>query len=382
MTLHKNIRIGVDARTIFSPYPRGIGKSLIDLYGHVAILRPDWSIILIHEFDQSKVPMPIILNHPNIERRGSSIRGHRFNTWEQIALPYRAWRDKISILHCPANTCPVWMSTPTMVTIHDLIPLDGDDQIPLCEVKYFYNCVRRACRKAQIIFTPSDYVRFRLIHQFQVEPKRVVVNEWAANSKICRLDENEYIKTVEEYNIRRPYCLHFGSSTARKNTERTLLAWSKLDQEVRSIWSLLVIGLNESALYRFKSLSRDLGISKEVHLKGFAPENHISALLSGADVLIFASLSEGFGLPILDAWATDTAIIAGNKTSLPEIAGQAAYFVDATSITSIADGLKEVLNNCALRKNLCELGQKRLTNFTWRSTAMRYIKAIENLLPN
>jgi alpha-1,3-rhamnosyl/mannosyltransferase len=97
-------------------------------------------------------------------------------------------------------------------------------------------------------------------------------------------------------------------------------------------------------------------------------------------VLVFASLSEGFGLPILDAWATDTAIITGNKTSLPEIAGDAAFLVDPINISSIAEGLNALMNNGALRKQLCELGRVRLAGFTWHDAATRYINAIEKIV--
>ena len=375
----RSIKIGVDARTVFVPNPRGTGKNLVDLYGHVLRLRPDWVITLYHEGDQSSVPTPDLLNQPGVMRQAASIRGHRFNTWEQIMLPYRALRDRLDLLHCPANSCPAWMPVPTVVTIHDLIPLDGDDNMHPRQILYFRKGVKRACTKASRIFTPSHYVRSRLINEFNADPQNVSVNQWAPDSKIHTLHEDEYGKVIHRYEINRPYVIHFGADAARKNTDLTLRAWSLVDPLVRRAWKLLVIGLSAKALNYYKDLVNQLGIASEVSIHGFAPEDHLSALLSGADVLLFASLSEGFGLPILDAWATGTAVITANGTSLPEVAGPAAILVDPANAAGIAAGLETLMKDSALRTRLCELGRERLAGFTWQATAERYIRVIEEL---
>jgi alpha-1,3-rhamnosyl/mannosyltransferase len=269
------------------------------------------------------------------------------------------------------------MPNKTIVTIHDLIPLDGEDKFSSSEVKYFKKCVERACCKATLLFTPSNYVRKRLIDEFKADPERVFVNYWAPDSKIKKLEEDEYRTTTEKYDLQRPYCLHFGARAPRKNTETTLIAWSQLDPVKRSAWNLLVVGLDGETLQKLKKMSQDLGIESEVRLHGFVPEVHISPLMSGADVLIFASLSEGFGLPILDAWATDTAVLTGDKTSLPEIAGNAALIVDPRMPESIATGMDKLMNDSLLRHRLCALGRERLSEFTWEKSAARFINAIE-----
>jgi glycosyltransferase involved in cell wall biosynthesis len=380
MKSKSNINIGVDARTIFVPNPRGTGKNLVDLYSHVARLRPEWKVNLYHEGDQTDVPTPDLLNRPGVARRAASIRGYRFNAWEQFLLPYRALRDRLDILHCPANTCPAWMPVPTVVTIHDLIALDGDDRLGPRQINYSRKSVTRACRKASGIITPSHYTRSRLINEFGADPQSVFVNEWAPDSKIHKIHEDSFSEILCNYGIRPPYAMHFGADAPRKNTELTLRAWSLVDPMVRQTWKLLVIGLSAPALKRFNDLVHSLGVGSEVCLHGFAREDHLPALMSGADILVFASLSEGFGLPILDAWATDTAVITGNRTSLPEVAGPAAVLVDPTDAASIAAGLEGLMKDSALRTGLCGLGKDRLASFTWQKTAERYISVVEELV--
>ena len=380
MKSKRHIKVGVDARTIFTPNPRGTGKNLVDLYGRVVTLRPEWTVTLYHEGDQSNVPTPDLLNKPGVIRQAASIRGHRFNTWEQFMLPYRALRDRLDLLHCPANTCPAWMPVPTVVTVHDLIPLDGDDYFHPRQVRYFRKSVKRACRRASGILTPSHYTRSRLIKEFGADPQNLFVNESAPDSKMHKVHEHSYGKVLDRYGIRPPYAIHFGADAPRKNTDLTLRAWSMVDAKVRQTWQLLVIGLSEHTLKRFNELVGLQGLDSQVHLHGFAPEDHLPALMSGADVLLFASLSEGFGLPVLDAWATDTAVIAGNRTSLPEVAGSAAVLVDPTNAASIAEGLEGLMKDGALRTRLCELGRDRLAAFTWEATAERYIGVVEELV--
>jgi len=138
------MRIGLDARTLYSPNRRGIGKSLHQLYACLTAIRPDWEIYAYH---RSAAYKPDDLPK-NIVSRFIEIPGDRYDAWTQLRLPAAAWLDKVDVLHSPANVCPHWMPVPTVVTLHDLIPLDMPEGRCSKQLHQFEQAVASACSKA------------------------------------------------------------------------------------------------------------------------------------------------------------------------------------------------------------------------------------------
>lgn len=368
------MRIGLDARTVYWPTRRGIGKSLIDLYGHVASMRPDWQIHAYHRLNQ---PLnEVILPHANILDQFMDMRGDRFELWERLRLPYQAWKDQVDLLHCPANTCPSFFPVPTMVTIHDLIPLDMPQGRPLSAVKHFRHSIKRACKHASYIITPSLYTRNRLVSEFGAKPDRITVNPWAADSNMHYVPEAQAIHTTARYAIDRPYVMHFGASASRKNTARVIEAWAMIGQYFSRNWQLVIVGLDEQTMLKTQKQVENLGIAANVNLNGFIPEEDIAPLLSGAEILAFPSLSEGFGLPILDAFEAHTAVLTSDVTSLPEVAGDAAILVNPEDSVSISNGLAKLIKDPSYRNDLVYAGLDRLKQYTWKATTDRYLQAV------
>ncbi len=366
------MRIALDARTVYWPTRRGTGKNLVDLYTHVAKARPNWQINAFHRLDES---LPDVLPFSNIHPQQIEMRGDRFNNWERLRLPYAAWRGEADVLHCPANTCPSWMPIKTLVTIHDLIPLDSGVSTP--QTRYFHQCVVHACGHAAGIITPSLYTRNRLVRQFNADPHRITVNPWAPDSQTNYISETEAAPVLDRYAIDQPYVLHFGAAAKRKNTCRVIEAWAMLNPRLRKRWQLVVIGLDDKTLDQAKNQVACLGITEHVNLNGFADEADLPALLSSAKILAFTSLSEGFGLPILDAWKTQTAVLTSDVTSLPEVAGDTAELVDPFDTGTIASGLTRLMKDRFYRQQCIAKGLDRLQNYTWEATTQRYLQAVE-----
>ena len=368
------MRIALDARTIYWPVRRGTGRNLIDLYRHLSMIRRHWQVLAYHRLT---APIEPPLPQPFVQPRLIEMPGDRFDAWQRFRLPLAAWRDEADLLHCPANTCPGWMPLDTVVTIHDLIPLDLPAGRPAGEVRRFEQSVRTACRRAAWLICPSVYTRNRLVHQFGADPARLTVNPWAPDSSMRRVEPDEYAPVLQRYGIDRPFVLHFGAVAPRKNTRRLLKAWARLDRSIRTEWRLLVVGLDETFRSRMAHAAERWGIGDSVVLGGFADEADLPALLSGADVLAYPSLSEGFGLPILDAWVTGTAVLTANRTSLPEVAADAACLVDPTDTDEISTALAQLIVDPANRADLVERGRKRVRQYTWARTARRFAEALE-----
>lgn len=358
------MRVAVDARTAYSPIRRGTGKNVIDLYRRMAQLCPDWEFVMFRRPDRS--PDDPFAGVPNIRDAVIEMRGDRWNLWEQGRLPWAARRAGASVLHAPANTAPGLPLVPMVVTIHDLIPLDQAADRPATR-RWAAN-VGRAARAARRILTPSEYTRHRLVEQFRVPADKVVVNHWAPD-RGCRVvtDQHALDEARARYGIPagREYLFGFGAADPRKNTRRLIEAWAALPPAIRSNTWLLLVGLQEPALAEHRARAQSLAPEGGWSLQPFASEADLPALMSGAVALCYPSLSEGFGLPVLDAFACGTPVITSNSTSLPEVAGDAALLVDPTDVGSLTRAMEEVAVSADLRRQLRDRGRRRLEAFSW-----------------
>ncbi len=377
------MRIGLDARTVYRPIRRGTGKNLIDLYTHLALARPHWQVLAYH---RSQDAVPPLLPSDNTTPKMIEMPGDRVDAWMRWRLPFAARADHAAVLHCPANQCPSWMPMPTVVTIHDLIPLDMPEGRPAADIRRFEQSVRNACRDAAWVICPSNYTRDRLISEFDADPDFVTANPWAPDKSVRPVSDEDAEPVLKRYGIQRSgdgngrahFVLHFGAAAPRKNTGRMLEAWTRMSHNEPHDWRLLIVGLDEETRTNLRDLAKILDVEQSVRLHGFADEADLPALLSSADLLAYPSLSEGFGLPMLDAWAAGTAVMTGNRTSLPEVAGNAAFLVDPTDTDDIARALSRLIGDAPLRAELVERGRNRLTHYNWQRTTETFARVLEH----
>lgn len=369
------MRIALDARTVYAPRRRGTGKNLIDLYRMLLRIRPDWEVLAYH---RSPRPDPDLLPARRVRPVRLEMIGDRVDAWGRWRLPVAAWRDGADLLHCPANLCPPRSPVPMVVTVHDLIPLDVPGSAGGRERRRFERSVRVAADGAARIICPSAYTAGRLVDAFGADPARITVNPWAADRAVQAVPPERWPPLLARYGVPRPFVLHLGAADPRKNTRRLLHAWSMLGSEVRRDWHLLVVGLDPHTQGALQQQVCLYGSADSVTLCGFAPEADMATLLSAASLLAYPSVSEGFGLPLLDAWTCGTPALAGDRTCVPEVAGDAALLVDPTDACAIAGGLAELLADQGARRELARRGRRRLLAFSWESTAARFADALES----
>ncbi len=372
------MRVAVDARHIYRRNRRGTGKNLIDLYRRIAAMQATWQFVLFHQLDGSDDPFCGLQRVANVQ---IDIRGDRLNLWEQVRLPLAAKAARADVLHCPANTSPRWPLVPTVVTIHDLIPLQLG--LATSASRKWGRNVAAAARRACRVIAPSEYTKRQIVAAFGVQGDKITVNHWAAD-EACRevIDSAELNRVRAKYGLSRdrPYVLGFGSSDPRKNSERVVTAWAAIPRRLRRDYALLIVGVEGCTLGTLRARVNSLELAGTCHVCGFAPEEDLPALMSGATVLCYPSLSEGFGLPVLDAFACNTAVLTSNTTSLPEVAGDAAVLVDPEDCQSIAEALAELLRNERQRQELVARGRARLKKFTWQACAERTSRVFEEVV--
>jgi alpha-1,3-rhamnosyl/mannosyltransferase len=370
--------IAIDARTVYAATRRGIGKTLVALYREVARMRPGWGFVMFHRGQGNDDPFGDL---PNVSNRKIEIKGDRLGLWSRWRLPWAVRRAKADLVHCPANRGPRRAGAPMVLTIHDVIPMapelgEGRDGP-------WARSVGQAARAAAHIVTPSEYSKGRIVEAFGVPPERVTVNPWAADSKYHKVeDPAELARVRSAYGIAddQGWILAFSGRDPRKNARRIVQAYALLRPDLRNRYALVIIGLDGGLQNELQGLAERNGVCRGISLNQFAPEADIAPLLSGATALCYPSLSEGFGLPVLDAFACETAVLTSNVTSLPEVAGDAALLVDPRNVDAIAEGLEQLLADEALRGQMVARGIERVKDYTWEGCAERMCRVFEEIV--
>lgn len=367
------MRLGLDARLLFTPQPRGIAKSTLRLYRHLADTRPGWQVIAYH--DQAG-PLPLDLPR-TFEPRFLKIDSRVDDAWTQVRLPAAVRADRLDALHCPATACPSWMPVPTVVTVHDLSPLDHPEDHNARLIQRFEQSVDHAARKAAAVASPTQFVRDRLVRQHGMNPKRGIVIPWGPTLCDNAVDVSHAEKLVAGLGIDRGFLLHFGSMEERKDTRGVIAAWAMVRKRYRKNWRLLIVGLDEKARAEFASLAGLLGVAEETRLCGFVPERHLPVLMGCASILVYPSKAEGFGLPVLEAFASATPVITSDTSSLPEVAGDAASLVPPGRPTALATAMTSLMKDPMRRAELAGRGTRRLQQFTWDKAADDFARVCE-----
>lgn len=370
------MRIGLDARTLTLPRPRGTGRNLLDAYRHIPRLRPEWEFILYHQRPpDARTPSDALpWDLPNVRLRHVDIPGDRFEAWFQVRLPLAARQDHVDLLHCPANAAPTWCPVPLVVTIHDLVPLQVPDELPARQTAMFRRGIERAVRRAVRLIAPSEATRGELRALFGVPPESVTVIPWAADAAIAAAARQPF-SPVQRRTIRATYdlaprwLLTFAGSTRRKNARGVLDGFARVPADARRGVQVVLAGC-EPQRYRdeLAVAAERHGISDQVRIVGFVPLADLPALLRGACGLLMPSRCEGFGLPILDAFACGVPVLTSDRSSMPEVAGDAAVYCDPDDPRTIGAGIEELLDP-AVAKRLVMNGTERLSRFTWERTA-------------
>jgi len=357
------VRLGIDSRDAFAEHPRGVGKALSELIHHLLPLVSDWEVNLY------------TIRAGNIEfaparTKRVDIRGDRFNAWEQIRLPLAALTSRLDLLHCPSQTAPFTAPCPIVLTVHDLIPIRIVDGWSPTMVKRFARCLAQSVRKARRIIAISEFTKKELLSTFDIPENKIDVVRWGIDRKVGEIPSKEFWERLcQEYGIRLPFFVAFGGEAPRKNVPRILEALNFFVREVNRDVQLLLLGVPALARAKFAAIAERLGVSRNMIQIGYIADSTVAALLARSEGLVYASLYEGFGLPILEAMAAGSPVITSSVTSMPEIAGNAALLIDPYNPHSIKDAMRACYLNEPIKLGMRQKGLDRIKSFPWKRSA-------------
>lgn len=317
--------------------------------------------------------------------------------WTQAGLARQTFKDPLDVLFIPAHTLPLVYrpGLKTVVTVHDL----GAEYLPamhqLKQRLYLNFMTHQQLKSATQLIAVSQATKKDLIKKVGLAAKNIsVIHEGFDPGLFKPIKGRELIDTLWKYQLHpRRYFLFVGTIQPRKNLERLIKAYAEFLKKKDNLSStvnlqrstihhpppivkLIIVGSNGWQSEEIYQLPQKLGIEKHVRFLGFVPDERLPALYSGALGFLYPSLFEGFGLPILEAFACHCPVLTSNLSSMPEVAGEAALLVNPYSVEEICQGMNKILNE-ELREELMEKEQHQLEKFSWEKCARETLQVLE-----
>ncbi len=373
------MRIAFDVRKLND---FGIGTYIRNLVQHLAALTKEEEFYLIsHEQERAEL--------------GELPENFRFLTdptnesilWNDLVLPHLLRKRQIQLLHTPHYREPRFLPCKSVITVHDcvhiLFPNYASSRGAYEKAK---KATRRAIRNCSRIIAVSEATRRDLVRLFGVpEEKVTVVYNGIDELAVAHTTPEEERQVLERYQIQDPFLLYAGNIRPHKNVARLIEAFSVLKSELREDerWKSLKLMIIGDELSKHQFLRRTVvrsGVQHDVRFLGFVPYETLRVFYKSAQIFVFPSLHEGFGLPPLEAMANGTPVVTSNVSSLPEILGDAALLVNPENVFEISKGIRHLLYDLHLRSALIQKGYQQVRLYSWRKAAEAILKTYQSIL--
>ena len=275
-------------------------------------------------------------------------------------------------------------TSPLVVTIHDLIPYILPETVGRGYLQRFLRDMPLIVNNSKIILTVSEYSKKDIMKFFPfVNEEKIFVTPLAANKSYKPLNKSnciEYIKN--KYSIDSPFILYIGGFSTRKNVKELIIAFNKIKKSLKKDYKLVLCGSIKDEGVKLQNLCKELLIDDKIIFTGFIPDDELPLFYNAAELFIYPSLYEGFGLPPLEAMSCATPVITSNLTSIPEVTKDCAILIDPFNKDELASSILNLLNSESLLQEYSQKGYKNSLDFTWRNTAIATLKAYEHVFKN
>ncbi len=291
--------------------------------------------------------------------------------------------NQIDLFFAPDHHIPRFKNIPVVATIMDAIPLAHPKFVSQHLRRFKNSAFKKTVHWADHIVTISEYSKKDIIKYFAIEEEKISVVPLGVNDKFFdRVPEIEKQKVLEKYNLKLNFFVFVGTLQPRKNILRLIEAFELLPLEIQSTNPLVIIGKygwGEEKLLK-KLQKTDLNIN--IHWLQNVNDNELYALLQSAIGMVYPSLYEGFGLPLLEGFASKIPVITSNCTSLPEVGKDAVLYVDPFDSKDISKKMATLVFDKTLREEFVIKGSVRVKQFTWEVSAKKHIEVFKKVLKN
>lgn len=310
------------------------------------------------------------------------IGGGFYPLWEQYTLPRAAKKLNLDILHCTSNTAPIRCDIPLVLTLHDIIflePRDKSNKSLYQNMGWLYRrlVVPKILKKCRRIITVSEFEKDHIISTLGIPKEQMAMiyngyNEWFKPLEDCYRVYQKYIDAPG-------YFFFLGNTDPKKNTERTLIAYSKYLEKSEVKRKLLMADLDKLYLDDIISRNKIENIRENIVMPGYIVNSDLPYIYSNAFAFLYTSLRESFGIPLLEAMASGTPVITSNTSSMPEIGGPDAILINPNNTEEIAEMMLRLEKDDEFYRKQEEVGLARAKLFSWRHTAEQLLQLYEKV---
>lgn len=370
------MRIGIEAQRIFRKNKHGMDYVVLQEIKELQLLDTENEYYIFVKPGEDRC-IDETKNFHIIEVKCPS-----YPLWEQVALPYAARKYNVDILHCTSNTAPIICNTPLVLTLHDIIflePRDTNNKSFYQNLGWLYRrlVVPRILDKCKRIITVSNFELKNIIGKLSIPESRMAMIYNGYNTWFKPINDVESI--TSKYIGETGYFFFLGNTDPKKNTERTLIAYSNYCKQSSVKRKLLVTDLAPQYLEEFIVKNKLDNIRDQVVLTGYVVNSHLPYIYNGAFAFLYTSLRESFGIPLLEAMACGTPVITSNTSSMPEIGGKDAALVNPESSEEITQMMLLIENDNEYRERIKAIGLERVGHFSWKNTASNLLKLYKDV---
>jgi glycosyltransferase involved in cell wall biosynthesis len=361
MTIYFDISAAVHRRAGLGRYAESLGRALLPLLGE--------NLAFFYNREAGVEPLT------GLEGVPAATVNLGYKPWRMLVwlgqvgrLGFNRLVPGIELFHATEHLLLPLHGAPTVLTVHDLIFRRYPAHHKRLNRWYLNATMPLFCRRAGHIIAVSERSKRDVIEAYSISPEKITVIYEAADPRFCPQSVETVTAARAHYGLPDRYLLFVGTIEPRKNLGRVLTAFERLHAE--GLTDALVIVGKRGWLYGdFFARLEQSSAKQAVIFPGFVPDADLPAVYAGAQALAFPSEFEGFGLPVLEAMACGTPVVCSNTSSLPEVAGDAAFLVDPLDVGALTDGLAHVLQDETLREQMRDRGIAQSAQFSWTRAA-------------
>ena len=320
-------------------------------------------------------------NNVHIIEIGSSF----YPLWEQFSLPRAVDQLNLDMLHCTSNTAPIRCKVPLILTLHDIIflePRDKSNKSLYQNMGWRYRrvVVPKILNKCKRIITVSEFELNNIITKLDIPEEKMVMIYNGYNEWFRPVEDTEQV--YQQYIEEPGYFFFLGNTDPKKNTERTLIAYSKYLEKSDVKRKLLMADLDSSFLDDIVERNHIENIKDQIVIPGYINNADLPYIYNNAFAFLYTSLRESFGIPLLEAMACGTPVITSNTSSMPEIGGPEVLMVNPLEVNEITEKMLLLEKDHALYQKQKEIGIRRAQQFSWKYTAEQLLMVYEDVYHN
>lgn len=360
------MRIGIDVTALPSP-SLGVGNYMVQLAralprvdsvnDYIIFVKPNQSAL----FDATRAQLVLV----PLASRTLRI------AWEQAILPSLVRKYQLDVLHSPHYTMPFIKRCSSVVTFHDMTFFLYPELHLFYKRLFFGAMIPLSVRRADALIAISASTRADTVRLFNAKPEKIFTVPYGIDPSFRPISDPQTLDAIrQKYHLPEEFILYVGNLEPRKNLPMLIRAFARIADDDRDAYLVLAgsRGWKDSSVF---STVKELGLNRRVLFPGFIPQSDLPAVYALARAFVYASLYEGFGLPVLEAMACGCPVITSNLSSMPEIIGDAGIQVNPADEEQLFNSIQLVLTDTSRRETLARAGAERAKLYSWEETALQ-----------